>query len=190
MWEGIMQKLMLTSALALVMGGSAWAAPLTGSQLDFQYRVGTLAGAPYALSDNGPITVGAGVEVGNVADNAAWLDISDDRIVVRFLYGNFFGASDAGGPLQFNGWVLSDVLGAVDAFTAVSIDTAATTLADLGAVNLSFNADAITVDWKGLNFQMGEQLVLKVETGVIPEPGSLPLILAGLLGIAAVRIRS
>ncbi|MDZ5457171.1 PEP-CTERM sorting domain-containing protein [Azohydromonas lata] len=184
-----MKKFLLVPALALVTAASAWASPLTGSQVRLEYRVGTISSSPYPTGGNGDYLVGAGVEVADVADGAATMDISDDRIVIRFRYTNAFGLGDSAGPFQFNGWVLSDVLGQVDAFSAVSVDTAGTTLADFSPVQLSFNANAITVNWKGLNFEEGQQLVLDLRTNPVPEPGGLPLMLAGLLGIALVRLK-
>lgn len=183
-----MRKLLLASALALA-AGSALAGPLTGSMVRLEYRAGTPTGGLYATGGNGNYLVGAGVEIADVVDGAASMDITDDRIVIRFLYSYSFGLGDGSGPFQFNGWVLSDLAGQVDAFTAVSVDTDATTLSDLSPLQLSFNANAITLDWKGLSFQQGQELVLNLRTGAIPEPGSLPLMLAGLLGIALVRIK-
>jgi hypothetical protein len=185
--ESIVKKFALASALAFLTAGSAWAAPLLGNTVKFEYHLGSVTGSPYPESDNGLYTVGDGVEIARIADLAGTMDISADRIVIHFPFNGTFGDADTAGPLSFNGWVLSDASGLLDAFTAVSIDMAATTLAHLDAVNLSFNADAITVDWKGLVFGADEQLVLRVGTGAIPEPGTLSLMIAALLGIALVR---
>ena len=179
-----MKKPVLAALLAALTTGGAMAAPLMGSTLRYAYYYPTLA-QPYAGTpdSNGTFVVGDGVEIEYMTDGVGWMDISGTQITIGFTRLGRFGDS----PQGFNGWVLSDVLGTIDRFSAVALNPA-TTLAGLTPDRLSFTGDTISLNWQGLDHYAGMTVVLDVTTAV-PEPGTLSLMSVALLGIAAVRRR-
>lgn len=171
------------AAAALVAAPAAHSAPFWGETVNYTYYFPT-SGNTYGYSDNGNVVVGAGVEVANMVDNVASMDISDTNIRVDFRAdSNFVGSA-------FNGWVLTDVLSSIDAFTSVTID-AITNMAGFSSSNISFDADHIRVNWQGLSFNRDTVVSLTVNSGSkIPEPSALILMGLGLLGAAGVaRLR-
>lgn len=177
-----MRNFVLSAALALSVG-AATAAPIMGSTVNYQYYFPNLS-SPYRGADNGNKVVGAGIEVSNVADTRATMDITATQIIVDF--------SNASGwvTAAFNGWILSDVFSSIDDFTSVTVD-AATNMAGFGAGNVSFTADTISVNWQGLSFTGTTIVVLNfAQSGTVPEPTSLALVSLALLGAgAAARTR-
>lgn len=180
-----MKKLIAAAVLAGSALGSAVAAPLMGSVLNYQYHYPTL-GSPYAGTPdvNGNFIVGPGEEFYSLTDAIGSLDVTANQIIVEFSHSSVFGSA------AFSGWVLTDIFGMIDSFTSVTID-AATSMVGLDASRLSFTADAIALNWQGLSFDADTRVVLNVLTGSgpipIPEPGSLPLLAVALLGIAFIR---
>lgn len=185
-----MKKPAILTALLGLAFGNASATSLLGNTFEFQYFYPTLSSNPYPNSANGLYKVGSGIEIGNVADGSATMDIQKDRIVIDFLYGNRYG--DAGA--EFNGWVLRDIYGKTGGFTSVTVDPS-TTFSGI-ANGLSFTSDTIQLNWKGLAFTQNDLVVLNIKTGLpvvtspIPEPESVVLMCAGVLGIAAFRRRA
>ncbi|MCG3189989.1 MAG: hypothetical protein LKCHEGNO_02541 [Burkholderiaceae bacterium] len=171
------------AAAALVAAPVAQAAPFLGETVNYQYYYPNL-GSPYPNADNGNYVVGAGVEIGNMVDGVASMDISDTNILIDFRSSSWFNTG------SFNGWVLTDVLSSIDAFTSVTID-AITNLAGFGASNVSFDADHIRVNFAGLDFNTDSVVSLTVNGGQkVPEPGALVLMGLGLLAAAgAARMR-
>lgn len=185
-----MRKSIFFSALLGLAFGNASATSLLGNTFEFQYFYPTLSSDPYKNSANGLYTAGSGIEIGDVADGSARMDIQKDRIVINFLYGNRYGDGGA----EFNGWVLRDIHGTLGNFTSVTVDPS-TTFAGI-ASGLSFTTDTIKLNWKGLVFNPTDTLVLNVRTGIpnvaspVPEPESMVLMGAGLLGIVVARRRA
>jgi hypothetical protein len=181
----IVKQLAAAAVLAVSAMGSAVAAPLMGSTLNYTYYYPVL-GTTYAgtPNPNGNFVVGPGEEIYSLTDGVGSLDVTANQVIVDFSYGSTFGAA------EFSGWVLSDVFGTIDNFISVTLD-ASTTLAGMVEERLGFTADTISVNWGGLRFEQGDRLVLNVVTGEspvpIPEPGTLPLLAAALLGIAVIR---
>lgn len=180
-----MKRFIAAAALAGSVAGSAVAAPLMGSVLNYQYYYPTLS-SPYAGTPdvNSNFIVGPGVELHTLTDAIGSLDVTADQIIVDFSHSSVFGSA------TFSGWVLTDIFSTIDSFTSVTFD-AATNMVGLDASRLSFTADTIALNWQGLSFDADTRVVLNVVTGnPVPEPGTLPLLGAALLGIAFIRRNS
>jgi len=160
------------AAATLAAAPVAYGAPLLGET----------DSSPYDNADNGNVVVGAGVEIANMVDGVASMDISDTNILIDFSRSSYFTGS------SFNGWVLTDVFSSIDDFTSVTID-AITNMAGFGSSNVSFDADHIRVNWQGLAFNSDTVVSLTVQGrngGNVPEPGALILMGLGLLAAAGV----
>ncbi|MBI5256572.1 MAG: PEP-CTERM sorting domain-containing protein [Burkholderiales bacterium] len=169
----------LATALAAV---PATAAPLWGSTVNYQYFVPSLVN-PYGGASNGNYVVGAGVEVPHVLFGVGTMDITANQLIVDFSIATQFGFA------PFNGFVLSDVLGAIDAITGVSIDPT-TNMAGFDASRVSFSDDAIAVNWQGLSITPDTRMVLTLNFGAVPEPASWGLAGLALFGLAAASRRT
>ena len=89
----------------------------------------------------------------------------------------------------FNGFKITDTFASIPGFTAVLINPA-TNLAGFNASMITFDGDNIQVNWQGLSFTTATIVSLDVVAGpVVPEPGSLSLLAAGLIGLAVARSR-
>ena len=181
----------LFASLALLLSVSvAHATLLDGKTVGFQYYYPDLS-SPYNYSANGSYLVGEGVEVGNVIDNVAQLDISDQNLLVTFLPPAEFYMPSEGSfhYAEFNGFVIFDALNAIDEFVSVTINPA-TNLTGFDSSRLSFDANHIWINWAGLPFD-GFSSVLSIDinrdTQPVPEPGSLGLLALALLGYAGSR---
>jgi hypothetical protein len=89
---------------------------------------------------------------------------------------------------SFNGFVLSDVFGTVDAFTGVAIN-AATNYLGFDASRISFDANNIYVNLQGLTANGTITLDINGAAGGVPEPAAWAMMLAGfgLVGVAMRR---
>ena len=173
-------KALVAAATLCVAGGAN--AMLAGETLNYQYYFPN-TGSAYGGAQNGPFVVGAGAEiVQNMVDGHGNLDVSDTQIHVLFTRDVQFS------PGAFNGFILSDSLSSIDAFSSVTIN-AGTTLSGFGAGNLSFDADSISVHWESLAFSAGQQLILDVNVVAVPEPETYAMMLAGLGALAYVARR-
>ena len=178
--------LALTIGLVLAMGlGAAPQAAagliFDGQTITYQYFFPDLA-SPYGNADNGDKVVGAGVEISNFVDGRGPMDISDTNIYMDFTSSSSF----SGGT--FNGWRITDTFGAIPDFTAIVINPL-TNLVGLNASRITFDGDHIWVTFAGLNFTSETIVSLDVVAAAVPEPGSLALLAAGLIGLGAVRSR-
>lgn len=161
-------------------GNVAQASLLSGNTVRYQYHFPTIT-TNYSNAANGNYVVGAGIEVSNVADNTATLDLSDTNLYVDFA------TSGGWTSTTFNGFEIFDVLSGIDAFTGVSINSA-TNLAGFNASRISFDADHIWVNWQGLNFEANTVVSLDISGGNnVPEPESLALVCLALAGLRLTR---
>jgi hypothetical protein len=168
--------------LALATSSAAGAQTFDGSTLNYQYYFPN-SGTPYPDADNGSFVVGPGVEVTNVSDNRATLDISGSNILIDFTNSSNWG------PAEFNGWILSDQTDSLAAILGVSIDPS-TNLSGFSLSNISFTGDSITVNWPGLVFTGSTIVSLNVTIGdaTVPEPSTWAMMLLGF-GAAGIALR-
>lgn len=161
------------------------AAVLDGQTLGYAYNYPTVGNA-YPL--NGPppypstVVVGPGIEVPNIADNIASLDISDTNLLLNFGSNGSFG-----GNVPFNGFVLTDINGIVPDFSSVTIN-AETTLAGFDSSRIFVDANTIRVNFVGLNFSAND--IVSLEVAAVPEPATVGLLSLGILGLTASRRKS
>ena len=133
----------------------------------------------YGSTDPVSAYVGPGIEPGNVltygGSETFTFSITDTTISITQVGDSTYGNG------VFNGWVLNEVSGY--AITGVSLNRSST-FPGLTAGRVSFSANQITVNLKGLEVPSISTINLDVTT--VPEPTTLAL--AGL-GAAAVMLR-
>ena len=176
------QKILAAATLAFGASSAGDAQSFDGSTLNYQYYFAD-SGTPYPAADNGSFVVGPGLEVTDVSDERATLDISGTNIFIDFLNSSNWT------PADFNGWVLSDETDNLAAILGVSIDPA-TNMSGFSLSNISFTGDSIIVNWQGLSFTDTTVVSLNVVFGAaaVPEPGTWAMMLLGF-GAVGVALR-
>ena len=176
------QKILAAATLAFGASSAGDAQSFDGSTLNYQYYFAD-SGTPYPAADNGSFVVGPGLEVTDVSDERATLDISGTNIFIDFLNSSNWT------PADFNGWVLSDETDNLAAILGVSIDPA-TNMSGFSLSNISFTGDSIIVNWQGLSFTNTTVVSLNVSFGdaAVPEPGTWAMMLLGF-GAVGVALR-
>ncbi len=172
-------KKLLIAFFSLFVMANANAALLDGKTINYQYYFPNVS-SPYSNSDNGDKVVGAGIEVSNVAENIATMDISDTNIYIDFLSSSSWTIS------TFNGFKLTDTLNNIANFTSVSINSA-TNMVGFSLSNITVLADEIWVNWQGLSFDANTIVSLDLNTSAVPVPAALFLFAPALLGFLGFR---
>ena len=168
----VINKLMLTLGLCIGLAGVAQAG-LIGNAIDVQY-IWPSAGS--VNSDLGTITV---TSVPQTVTFQPYFNvtISDTQIVVNGSnYGNTYSGS-------FNGQYLIDQ--SVATFPAYSVDPSSVLTG--GSPIITIAGNTLEIDFHGLSFQSGEQLVLDVAPTAVPEPAPIGLIGISLAALALFR---
>ncbi|AUZ83776.1 hypothetical protein [Methylophaga nitratireducenticrescens] len=176
-----MKKLLLLPLL-LLMSFNAHSAFLTGQTLTYQYYFPTMS-SPYSNADNGDVIVGAGIEVNNVADNMATLDISDTNLLIDFSSSSYWNSSG------FNGFKLTDTFGLIADFTSVSINPS-TNMSGFDLSLITVLADEIWVNWQGLSFNTDTIVSLDINPSAVPIPAAVFLFAPALFGFIGLRYRA
>ncbi|MAC32594.1 MAG: hypothetical protein CME38_03180 [Haliea sp.] len=136
-----------------------------------------------ATTLNPPVSaiVGPGIEFNDFpsGDQRTDVDISANNILITYISGPSSWTS-----ADFNGAVFSDPDGTIPAITGVSINPA-TTMVGLDASRVSFDADSVSINWNGLNFDVDTIVSLDVQFGATATPAPVPTLPLGLLFLLA-----
>ncbi len=166
---------------ALSLAGQAQAG-LLGSTVDVQY---------YAY---GGAYDGTGSPTSFVADGGAHaqffdyydITVTDTKITYTYLSNTDWSPSDvslnSGGLFITNG----NLLTFSTPLTSVSLDPSSV-VPGFSAANVTFNANSVAVDWQGVHFNRGDQVVFNVSA--VPEPETYAMMLAGLGLMGAIARR-
>ncbi len=173
-------KKITISAMLLAASFNVNAALLDGETVTYQYYFPSTT-SPYSNAANGDYVVGAGVEISNVADNQATLDISDTNLYIDYSNSSTWATS------AFNGFTLTDTFDNIAAFTSVSIN-AATNLVGFDLSRISLLDNVISVNWQGLSFNENTVLSLDINSpSQVPVPAAAFLFAPALLGFLGLR---
>lgn len=184
-----MLRALTVFTLAASLAAAALPAPaeagLIGKQLDAAYYDHDMS-TPYPPASFTPssFTVGAGQEtIGDVEGVTQLLVDFSDRsltITLQTILPNPTWKNEA-----FNGIIFTSPgpLG----ITGATVDPA-TTMTGFDNSRVSFDSDQIFVNWSGLSY--GNGTVVRIDFAPVPEPATMAVLGAGLLGLAAVRRRS
>lgn len=170
------------AAAALVVGTLAMpasAATLIGDSITAAYYFPNQASVygGFTVSPTAAFTVGAGIEATGTVDGGLQqtFDFAASSLTLTYLNSAGWTAT------EFNGWGFTNNSKSYDAIASVTgIDPARVTIA----------GNTLFVNWQGLSFQPGNQIVVEFAAGAIPEPASWMLLIGGfgMVG-AAVRRR-
>jgi hypothetical protein len=107
--------------------------------------------------------------------------VGDPRTDIDFSGANFYVTYNSSATCtgtSFNGFHVYDLNGTIPAFTSVSLNPATT--ANLLGLQLTFDANNISVNWAGISFNTSTIVSIDINGPGVPEPGTLGLMAVGL----------
>lgn len=173
--------------LALVVAAGAQAATLDGLTLSAEYRFPTLDAAYQSATATGPFTVGPGEDAVIDVEGVTRLhfDFEGNQLTVRL---DTELSSPTWTDTAFNGVRIELETPGAGVFTGFEVVTSTLN----GVVTPSFDADALMFDWGGASYVDGSAVVFSFgfDPAPVPLPATLPLMGAGLAGLACLRRRA
>ncbi|MCP4992458.1 MAG: PEP-CTERM sorting domain-containing protein [Gammaproteobacteria bacterium] len=168
-------------ALVLILGFSSAHATLLGEDVRYQHHYST-KGDVTPFYGTHVATVGAGVEF--IGTDYYDIDLSDTGVYVDFKRAATWGSG------AFNGIQLFDINSVIGDFTSFTL--IGTNMSGLDQSRITFDPDALWVNWNGLSFTTDTYISLTVATdeGSVPVPAPLALIGLGLFIIGYHRKKS
>lgn len=138
-----------------------------------------------ALNATFYVPVGGLQTIGSNADRY----YSDQSILGIFKRDGDYGPTWNSDQASFVGWEFYDVNGTINRFTSVTLSPA-TNMVGLDASRISFDADHIWVNFKGLSYAKGDVVSLDLASSAppVPEPETYSMMVAGL-GILGLIVR-
>ncbi len=182
-----MNKFAKLAAAALLAGviapASASAAVLDAADIHAGWRFSDIS-SPYKSYGNS--TVGAGLEYSNVnVDGVIFFDINlaDTSITV-----NFRPSAASLNLASFNGLFITDLASLFPALSVSSVVASGISFLDSDVI---FTADGFGLNFQGDSFENGGSVTVNFasSTAAVPLPAAMPLLLAGLGAIGALRLR-
>ena len=171
------------AAAALAVGTLAMpagAATLIGDSITAAYYFPNQASVygGFGVSPTATFTVGAGIEATGTVDGSLQQTFDFAASSLTLTYNNVASWT----ATDFNGWGFTNNSKAYDAITSVTgIDPARVTI----------TGNTLFVNWQGLSYAAGNQIVVNFGAGAIPEPASWMMLIGGfgMVGAAMRRRR-
>jgi hypothetical protein len=177
------------ATLALVLATPAFAG-LDGASVSVDYRFPDLAtvygGATPSVS---PFVVGAGVETVVNVEGVTFISADFTDLGLTLTFDTVLGAP-TWNTVPFNGLVFtSSAFAGLTGATVLGSTTFGSPLFD--ASRLTLTGSELRLNWNGISYADGQQLHIAFTDGVIPEPATWAMMIAGfgLVG-AAMRRRA
>ncbi len=165
-------KILLLLAFFLLVAGSVAQADILGDTVLIQYRYPDM-NTPFGLSATGTVTAG-GVSL-NLFDNQL-VTVFGNHVDMVGLHNSYFLTAG------FNGVSIQDLTNPA-AFTGFSVDPA-TTVLGFDFSRISISNGMLFINYEGLNTPMNSLARVDFTANKVPEPASLVLFGAGVLGLA------
>jgi hypothetical protein len=177
----LMIALPIMAALFLTAGsGTGMATSILGDTVTIQYLFPD-SSTQFGLSATGTVTA-TGVTLNLFGNQSVTVFGNDVQMLGTAAGGSGFS------PASFNGVSIQDLTNPT-AFSGFSIDPA-TTISAFNISDVSISAGLLFVNYQGLSTPLGSLAQVDfTASAAVPEPGTLPLIAAGLLGAAGLYRR-
>jgi hypothetical protein len=172
------------AAIAFLTGGLPAHASLIGQGFNVSYRFADLNTVYLnATATPADFLVSGGIETVVDVEGVTDLIVDFDASSLTVLFDTVL-SNPTWNPASFNG--LRFIGTAAHGVTGATID-AGSTMGGFDASRVTLTADEIRLNWNGLSYVDGTRLVINF---AVPEPATLALFGAGLIGLMAMRRRS